>query len=842
MTAPTVLALLPPLRRALAQGAPVILQAPPGAGKSTVLPPALLDEEWLAGGRILLLEPRRIAARAVAGWMAAQRGEAVGGTVGYRVRGESRVGPRTRIEVVTEGILTRILQSDPELGGGGPQGVGLLIFDEFHERSLQADLGLALALQVREVLRPDLRLLVMSATLETGALADVLEGSVTLTTPTTGHPVQVEHRMRPLPGAIEPGMAAAVRRALHEEEGDILAFLPGAGEIRRTAGLLADPQEPGALVLPLHGSLSREEQDRALSPPPPGLRRVVLATDIAETSLTLEGVRVVIDGGLSRVPRFDPRSGMGRLETVRVSRASAEQRRGRAGRTAPGVCYRLWTEGEHAALPERGRPEILEADLAPLALELAVWGVPDPASLQWIDPPPPGAFQAARDLLSSLGALDAAGSVTPHGRAMAGTGVHPRVAHLLLTAAARGAGAAALACDLAALLEERELLVDGGGRDDPDLTPRLFLLRGGREPGFRADSGALHRIREESRRLARMLGVRGGGGSDPEVDAEEVGRLVCLAFPDRIGVARRGGDRGRFLLANGRGAFLAPGHPLAGAEAVVAARLQGAGREERILLAAPLPLDSLREVAGAALRSEEVVAWDPTSRGVTARREERLGAIVLRSSPLPDPDPARLLEVLLEGIRGMGVDALPWGAEALLLRQRVAFLGGVDAGLWPDLTSPALERSLEDWLAPWLTGIRSVAALSPAVLERALELLLPPGWRGRLEVEAPTHIEVPTGSRIALDYSDPGSPVLAVRLQELFGLAETPRIAAGRVPLTLHLLSPARRPVQVTRDLASFWRSAYAEVRRELRGRYPKHAWPEDPARAAPVRGVQRRS
>jgi ATP-dependent helicase HrpB len=829
---------LPRLRAALQQERSAVLAAPPGAGKTTAVPLALLDEPWMTGKRMILLEPRRVAARAAAARMAEVLGEGVGRTVGFRIRGESRVGPLTRIEVVTEGILTRLLQDDPSL-----EGVGLVLFDEFHERSLHGDLGLALTLEARDLFSPDLRVLVMSATLETGPVASLLGGAPVVEAHGRSHPVEIRYRGRPWPGRVEGVVAPAIRRVLEEEEGDILVFLPGVGEIRRVeAALRGEGLPPGVELLPLHGSLPGEAQDRALRHLRGGGRRVVLSTDIAETSLTLEGVRVVVDAGLARIPRFDPRTGMTRLDTVRVSKTSADQRCGRAGRTAPGVCHRLWTVEEHAALPERGVPGILEADLASLALELAVWGVSDPGTLRWLDLPPAGSFAGARELLAGLGALDDAGAVTAHGRAIAAAGVHPRLAHLLLWARGEGNEVLQLASEVAAILEERDFVTGESSRDDPDLSLRVALVRGAPPGGVPVDRRGLERVRQESRRLmARMGGTSAGArGAIGELDGEEVGRLLALAYPDRVAMARPGG-RGRFLLAGGRGAFVPPGHPLAVAPFLVAARLLGQGAEDRILLAAPLNEEDLRSTFRERIRPEDRVEWDSASGGVLARREERFGALVLRAAPLPDPDPALLARALLEGIRATGPEALPWSEDAWRLVRRVAFVSAVEPGGWPDLSPPSLMASLEGWLLPWMTGFRRLGDLRGLDLERVLEGLLPPGWRPRLDRLAPPTLQVPSGSSVAVDYSDADSPVLAVRLQELFGLSETPRVGGGRVPVTLHLLSPARRPVQVTRDLASFWRSAYPEVRRELRARYPKHSWPEDPLRAEPVRGVPRK-
>lgn len=828
---------LPRLREVLAREGLAVLSAPPGAGKTTEVPPALLNEPWMEGKRLLLLEPRRVAARAAAARMASVLGEPVGETVGYRTRGDVRVGPGTRIEVVTEGVLTRLLQSDPSL-----EGVGAVIFDEFHERNLQGDLGLALTLDAREVLAPALRVLIMSATLETEAVSALLGGATVVGCDGRLHPVEVRYRSRPWPGRIEGLVALTVREVVAEHPGDVLVFLPGVGEIMRVGEALAgEGMAEGVDVLPLHGSMEGEAQDRALRMAAEGRRRVILATDIAETSLTLEGVRVVVDSGLARVPRYDPRTGMTRLDTVPVSRASAHQRSGRAGRTGPGVAYRLWTAGDQAGLPERRTPEILEADLTSPALELALWGVRDPASLRWLDAPPAGALSGARTLLHELGALDADGGITAEGRRMAAMGVHPRLAHLLLQAVDEGAAAAALSCDLAALLEERDPVQGDAGWEDPDLGLRVSLLRGARPGGLAVHGGALERLRREARRLRERMGIRSSTpGGDQGVDGAELGRLLALAYPDRVAMARPG-KRGRFVLAGGRGAAMEPSHPLAAEPFLVAARLQGRGAEDRILLAAPLREEDLRDRFADRIRAVERVEWSRDSGGVVARREERLGALVLRTAPLADADADEVALALLQGIRDAGESALPWTEGARGLVERVTFASGLEPGAWPDLSPARLMASLEDWLLPLVGNRRRLDELASLELERILEGLLPGGSRHRLDRMAPQRVEVPSGSLVAVDYGEPTAPVLAVRLQELFGLAETPRVGEGRVPLTLHLLSPARRPVQVTRDLASFWRSGYQEVRKELRARYPKHSWPEDPLRAPAVRGVPRR-
>ena len=824
---------LPALAEALQRAAAAVLQAPPGAGKTTLVPLALRDAPWLGGRKILLLEPRRIAARAAARRMAALLGEAPGQTVGYRIRRDAVVGPGTRIEVVTEGILTRMVQHDPELGG-----VGLVIFDEFHERSLHADLGLALVLESRAVLRPDLRLLVMSATLDGAAVTTLLGGAPVISSEGRAYPVVTQYLPRRAEQRVEAAVAGAVRQALAESEGDILAFLPGSGEITRAAEQLAgDPAAlRGAQLFPLHGMLAGESQDAAIAPSPAGRRKVVLATSIAETSITIEGVRVVVDSGLARVPRFSPGSGMTRLVTVRVSRASADQRRGRAGRTAPGTCYRLWPEAEDHHLLPRTTPEILEADLAPLALELAAAGIADPATLRWLDPPPAAALAEGRTLLAELGALDAAGGITPHGRALADLGTHPRLAHLLLTAADRGE--LPVAARLAALLEERDFLRAPPGQGDPDLRLRLELLAERCTPpmyhGLTVDRGTLHRVREAARDWERRLRRRAADGP-----ALSPAALVALAYPDRVGI-RRAGQGGRFLLRNGQGAFTeAPS--LIRAEFVVAAELDGNPRDSRIWLGAPLERAEVLALFGSQLEDAEVVGWDEQADTLVAVRRKQLGAIIMEEKPLRNPEAALVQGVVLERVRRLGLDRLGWNEESLALRQRLAFCHRHLGAGWPAVDDDALLRRLDQWLGPALTGVRRGADLERLDPGPALHGLLDWDQRRRLEELAPTHLPVPTGSRIRVDYTDPEAPVLAVRLQEVFGLTETPRIAGGRVPITMHLLSPAQRPVQVTRDLAGFWRSSYFDVKKEMKGRYPKHHWPDDPLVAEPTRRTKRR-
>jgi len=834
-----VTAVLDEVDEALDDRGGAVLVAPPGAGKTTIVPLALLDASWLEARKIVVLEPRRLAARAAADRMSDLLGEeGAGGTVGYRVRMDTRVSARTRIEVVTEGVLTRMLQSDP-----GLEGVGLVVFDEFHERSLPADVGLALTLQARRLLRPDLRILVMSATLDPEPVADLLGGAPVIRAEGERHPVETRFRSRPVEGWIEPPVTSAVLRALEREKGDVLAFLPGAGEIRRTAERLEDAGLPGEVELhPLFGNLPRREQDRAIAPSSPGRRKVVLATSIAETSLTIDGVRVVVDSGLMRVPRFDPGTGMTRLETIRVTRDSADQRRGRAGRTAPGVCYRLWTEAEDRGLVPRRRPEIVEADLAPLALDLAVWGA-RPEELRWLDPPPTSSYEQAEELLKELEAVDAEGAVTDHGRAIADLGLHPRLAHMLVRGRERGLGA--VACDLAALLGDRDVLRGEGRAPDADLRLRLEAMRraraGGGPPGAvrgqRVARGRLIRALREARHWRRKLGLSGGEGVGAGA-VEEAGLLAALAYPDRVGRLREG-EGGRYLLRSGRGARFREAQALSRSEWIVAAEVEGSGADARIFRAAPLTGNEVEELFADQIEEVEEVVWDGEAGRVRARRRRMLGAIVLLESPLEGPDPAAVSGALLEGIREEGPGVLPWDGETRQLRERLHFLHGIDPETWPDTSQETLEGSLEEWLLPFLAGMRSLDDLSRLNLREALLSRVPPPARRRLDDLAPTRIEVPSGSRIAVDYGDPDAPALAVRVQEVFGWTETPRIAGGRVSLTLKLLSPARRPVQVTTDLASFWSDAYFEVKKDLKGRYPKHHWPEDPLTARATRGTK---
>jgi ATP-dependent helicase HrpB len=837
--------LLSALRAALATHRDAVLQAPPGAGKSTLVPLALLAEPWLRDRKILLLEPRRVAARAVARRMAWLRGEQVGDTVGYRMRLDTRVSRRTRIEVITEGVLTRMLHTDPELPG-----VGCVIFDEFHERSLQADLGLALCLDARKALEADFRILAMSATLDGARVASLLGDAPVVDVPGREFAVEVIYSGRggpSLPGSQDPLdrlVGRAVRQALEECAGDLLVFLPGAGEIRRVQSQLAELAGPRLQLLPLYGELDARQQDAALNESPPGVRRIVLATNIAETSVTIPGVSAVIDSGLARRSRFDPVTGMSRLELVRISRAAADQRAGRAGRTGPGRCYRLWSEGAHASLAAYTPAEITEADLAPLALDLALWGSADGAELAWMEPPPAPVLAQARELLQRLEALDARGAITPLGREMASLPLHPRLAHMLLAARARGA--VPLAAELAALLSERDLLRRDGMPRDPDLRTRLEILR--RESGAAADPAALQRARRNAEQFLRLASSVPAGAPPRGLRREasqssSAGLLAALAFPDRI-AQRRGEGAGRFLLANGRGATFAQATGLGAQEFLVAIELDDRDREARIDLAVPLELSELEDLYGAQIVTSEQVEWDARAGAVIAQRTRRYGALVLETRALAPVPPGLAGAAMLEGVRQLGIDALPWDEATRNLRSRLEFMRGLDHaphGPWPPSDDGALLRELESWLPPWIEGMTRRDHLRRLPLDEALMTRLSGAQRRALDELAPREIAVPSGSRIRIDYSEEGGPSLAVRLQEVFGLGATPRIGGGKVPVTFKLLSPARRPVQVTRDLAGFWKTGYHEVRKEMRGRYPRHHWPEDPISAPPTRGVKRR-
>ncbi|MEP6548026.1 MAG: ATP-dependent helicase HrpB [Gammaproteobacteria bacterium] len=827
---------LPALARALSSRRSVLLEAPPGAGKSTIVPLSLLDSPWLNKQKILMLEPRRIAARAVAGRMAFLLGEPVGRSVGFRTRMQTRVSRETRIEVVTEGILTRMLQEDSSLAG-----IGCVIFDEFHERSLNADLGLALCIESQQNLREDLRLVVMSATLDMQPIAELLGDAPIVAARGRSFEVTTQYVARRPEIFLEQQTAQVVRTALREHDGDVLCFLPGAAEIRRMQRALEETgRDRGVIVLPLYGELEGAAQDAALSPARAGQRKVVLATSIAETSLTIEGIRVVVDSGLRRYAEFDPATGMSRLVTTKVSQAAADQRRGRAGRLSAGHCYRLWSEGTHASLVPQTAPEILHADLAPLALELSCWGAVDAASLSWLDPPPAAPLAQARDLLVRLEAIDCAARITPHGRKLAKLGLHPRLAHMLVKA--DEFGAPRLACDLAAILSERDILRAEVGARDADVRLRVAVLRGevrNPAPGVTVDQRAMTQAVRSSAQWQRDL-VRGRPDSSDPHDA--AGILLAWAYPDRIGQAR--GDGGRYLLANGRGARFGEPQALSKAEYIVAAELDGAEREARIFLAAPVRLSDLEDQFSAQILDQVQILWDERDQAIRARRERRLGALVLQSSELRNPDSRALQGAVLAGLRQLGLAGLPWTPELRQWQARVMLMrehAVASPEPWPDLSDAALEATLDEWAPSWIVGFTRRVHFERMDLSNALRSRLSYVQRAILEREAPTNFTVPSGSHIPIDYLDGDTPTVSVRLQEMFGLSQTPRVAAGRLPLLLKLLSPARRPVQITRDLASFWDRGYHEVKKDLKGRYPKHYWPDDPYTAEPTRRARPR-
>ena len=816
---------LPALRLALAERHEAVLEAPPGAGKTTRVPLALLNEPWLAGQKILMLEPRRLAARAAAERLASELGEKVGQTVGYRIRLDSKVGPETRIEVVTEGILTRRLQHDPAL-----EGVGLLIFDEFHERSLDADLALALSLNGRELFRDEqpLKILLMSATLEGERLASLLDDAPILRSEGRMYPVAMRWGRPFVPGEfIEPRVVQTVLDAINDESGSLLVFLPGQAEIRRVNQQLADAlgSRSDILLCPLHGELDLAAQRAAIEPAPKGLRKVVLATNIAETSLTIDGVRVVIDAGLARVPRFDPGSGMTRLDTQRISRASATQRAGRAGRLEPGVCYRLWSEDQHAQLAAYGSAEILQADLAGLALQLARWGVA-PEQLIWLDMPPSASYAQARQLLERLGALHGA-KLTAHGEAMAELPAHPRIAHLLIRG--QDLGLAEMACDVAALLGERDILRGAGA----DVHSRLALLSGESRVA-RGGQGGVQRARQ----LARQYrGYLRGKATQPVADPDHprwLGALLALAYPDRVAQQRKPGGA-EYRLANGRAALFSEVDGLMKQPWLVIAGLgsrQGQ-REERIYLAAEFDPGLLDNVLSEQVSVVDQLDWDEREGVLRAERQRKVGELVLSREPLNGLDEAARTQALVNLVRRKGLELLPWTPELRQWQARVALLRQLDLlaqgqSEWPDVSDGALLAGLEDWLGPYLGRVSRLSHFANLDLSSIVHNLLKWPLPQRLDELAPHHIKVPSGSSVRLDYSEQ-PPILAVRLQELFGLADTPRIAGGRQVVKLPLLSPARRPVQVTQDLANFWRSTYAEVKKDLKGRYPKHYWPDDP-------------
>jgi ATP-dependent helicase HrpB len=807
-------AALPDLTAALRGNTAAVLVAPPGAGKTTRVPLVLAREDWAQKARrILVLEPRRLAARAAADRMAQTLGERVGDTVGLRVRFGSKISSRTRIEIITEGVFTRLILDDPMLDG-----VAAVIFDEFHERSLDADLGLALARDVQQGLREDLRILVMSATIDGARIAKLLGDAPVIASEGRAFAVETRYAGRDA-RPIEPQVADTIMRAMRADTGSLLAFLPGAAEIRRTKALLESRAEPSTDVVALYGALTGDEQDRAIAPAPPGRRKVVLATSIAETSITIEGVRIVVDSGLARVPRYEPDVGVTRLETVRVSRAAADQRRGRAGRIEPGVCYRLWDEPQTAALEPFARPEILAADLSSFALDLAAWGG-GPDQLAFLDPPPKAALAEAKALLSELGAIDGDGRITAEGKLLRRLPLPPRLARMVVDAGAEGD--ALPAAEIATLIGERGL-----GGDDVDLRERLNALRRDRSPRGRE-------ARAMAQRWAEIPPSPQGAGES------SVGALLALAYPERI-AKNRGGGSGAFLLVNGRGANIDPASPLAREPFLAVAELAGTAAQGRILSAAPITLAEIEARFSDHIEAREEIVFDAASASLRGRRSRRLGAIALSDQPTPVVANDDTAQKLATGIAGLGMQRLPWTRSLQQWRDRVMFLRTSEGEEWPDLSDTALAQSVNAWLAPALAAKTTLGDITADELNTAVRALLPWPLQRRLDAEAPTHFAAPTGSQVPIDYEAEGGPKIAIRVQELFGLDRHPAIAGGKVPLLIELLSPAHRPVQMTRDLPGFWRGSYAAVRAEMRGRYPKHPWPDDPIAAPATRRAKPR-
>jgi ATP-dependent helicase HrpB len=809
------------LARTLEGNNAAVLVAPPGAGKTTRVPLALLDAPWARAKKIIVLEPRRIAARASAERMAHTLGERVGETVGYRVRFGSKISRATRIEVVTEGIFSRQILDDPELNG-----VAAVLFDEFHERSLDADLGLALARDAQTGLREDLHILVMSATLDGARVAKLLGEAPVVASEGRAFAVETRYLGRKADAPLERQMADAIATALRADPGSVLAFLPGAAEIRRTQNLLAERIHDASIeIVPLFGALEASVQDRAIAPPPKGHRKVVLATSIAETSLTIEGVRIVVDSGLARVPRYEPDIGLTRLETVRASRAAVDQRRGRAGRTEPGLCYRLWDEPQTASLAAYTQPEILSADLSSLVLDLAQWGVSDPSCLAFLDPPPVPALKEARELLRELGALDVEGRITAEGKSLRALALPPRLARMIVDSHRLGTGRAA--AEIAAVLTERGL-----GGDHVDLDVRLDAFR--RDRSQRAEAA-----RSQAQRWAAQVAADDKAGVTRD-DQPSNGVMLALAFPDRVAKNR---GNGSFVLANGRGAALDQTSALSRASYIAVAELTGTAAQGRILLAAPITQAEIEAHFADQIETVDEISFDRGAMALRARRKKTLHAITLSEMPLALEPSVESARVFADGLIAAGLDQLPWSKPVKQWRDRVMFLRAAESAAsenpWPDLSDDALAAQCESWLVPALLDKTSLKALSAGDLSDALQALVPWALRARLEREAPTHFEAPTGTQLAIDYEAEQGPTIAVRLQELFGLTAHPSIARGAIPLVLELLSPAHRPVQVTRDLPGFWRGSYAGVRSDLRGRYPRHPWPEDPANAMPTRRVK---
>jgi ATP-dependent helicase HrpB len=809
---------LPQLLNEFQQTKNVVLSAPPGAGKTTQVPIALLSLKILADRKIIMLEPRRLAARRAAEFMSAQLGEKTGQTVGYRIRGESMAGKNTRIEVVTEGILTRLIQQDPELPD-----TGLIIFDEFHERSINADLGLALTLDVQKHLRNDLFLLVMSATLDGVTIARLLDNAKIIESPGQGYAVTTHYAKFISEKPVEVRIVDTLLRALHEQEGDVLIFLPGRREIRRVENLLWEKRLPeDVIVHSLYGDASYQQQSAALSPAPTGKRKVILSTSIAETSLTIDGVCVIIDSGLARTARFDVRRGMSGLVTIPVSKAVADQRRGRAGRQQPGVCYRLWTEAEHEMLPDYPQPEIKTADLAPLALDFALWGTPNGENLQFLDPPPQPHLLQAQSLLKNLGAVDTSGKLTKHGRAMAELPLHPRLSHMILRGKELESGSSA--CDIAALLEERDILA--GKKDtDIDLASRLHLLYEKQQ----TDEGIRERILSQSRRLKQIAGIN----QLKEKKEHSTGVLLALAYPERV-AHRRDMKSNRYQMVSGTTAVLPKDSLLLREEFLAIGEADGIGTEVRAYLAAPLSKKEIEQAFIDSIIEEEEIRWNIIDESVIVRRISRLGSVILSEHPIK-PHGEKAVSALVDGIKQLGIACLPWDKETRSLQQRAEWLrANLASAQWPDLSDSNLINTIDVWLVPFLDGIWKKEQLAALPLLKILQSHITKSLLHQIDTLAPSHLKLPSGSIVMLDYSGV-HPVIAVRLQELFGQTNTPKICSGKVSVLIHLLSPARRPLAVTQDLHSFWTTVYPEIRAQMRARYPKHIWPEDPLSAKPT-------
>lgn len=817
--------ILPGIVEHLAKHNNLVLQAPPGAGKTTLVPLALFDQPWVRGRKILMLEPRRLATRAAATRMADLLGEELGERVGYRVRLEGKTSARTQIEVVTEGILTRRLVHDPEL-----KDVAAILFDEFHERSIHADLGLALALECQSVLRDDLRIVVMSATLDGQAVSQLLGDAAIITAEGRSFPVTTRYLDQFPSGRIEWVMADQIRELIRREDGSILAFLPGAGEIERTRAALQDLSAQLDVHV-LYGALPPQQQRAAIAPAPGNRRKLVLATSIAETALTIEGIKIVVDSGLSRLPVFDPGSGMSRLQTVKVSKAAADQRQGRAGRLGPGVCLRLWPEAAHGSLPAYAPPEIMATDLTPLALDLAAWGILDPHSMKWLNPPPDAAYSEAVTLLKQLGALDDSGRITDHGKEMSEAPLHPRLAHLLVQGKRSNRGATAV--NLAAILEEKDFVKNPNPAWAQNLEHPMEVLAGGRAQTS-IDHAALGRVKDLIRQMARTAQI-----NTLKPDPDQTGLALALAFPDRVAQAR--GAAGHYRMANGRGAKLDKSDPLAKESFLAIATTDGDKTAARIYSAAPLKLADIEKTYRDEISEVEAVRYDHKAEMILARKQRIWRQLVLREDPLPKPDPILMAIEMAKAVAQMGLHVLPFDDSCRNLQARLQYVRGLSMASteWPDWSDEQLIDKISLWLAPHLIGYVKKSDLKKLPLYEILSQYLGHALMKELAKWAPATIRVPTGSEITIDYQSQDQPVLRVRLQELFGLSQSPRIGPQQQSLVIELLSPAHRPIAVTGDLASFWQNGYKQVRNDMKGRYPKHPWPEDPLAAEPTRRVK---